>query len=207
MNCAGSPPAARSLYAAMRRWRADTGCSRADSARVPASRSARAGRAFCRSSAPTMATRLGLPAWAPAPKPMPDVVAGLGLADAVETLWYDTGYALIVVEDEAQVRDAPPRFACARRDWRAGRDRDRAGRRDRRRQPRLHALLRHRRRPRHGLRARGDDALLGRTARPRQRLPPIRRRRAAGMSGVRLDGDRVVLTGRCVTVLEGVFLL
>jgi PhzF family phenazine biosynthesis protein len=50
---------------------------------------------------------LALPAWTPAPKPLPDVVAALGV-EAVETLWYDKGYVLVVLADEAAVRAVAP---------------------------------------------------------------------------------------------------
>jgi len=50
---------------------------------------------------------LALPAWAPAPKPLPEIVAALGVT-AVETLWHDKGYALVIVADEAAVRAAKP---------------------------------------------------------------------------------------------------
>lgn len=50
---------------------------------------------------------LTLPAWPPVAKDMPGVVAALGVA-AVETLWYDKGYVLAVVADEAAVRAAEP---------------------------------------------------------------------------------------------------
>ena len=50
---------------------------------------------------------LALPAWAPTAKPLPEIVAALGVA-AVETLWHDKGYALVIVADEAAVRAATP---------------------------------------------------------------------------------------------------
>lgn len=50
---------------------------------------------------------MALPAWPPSPKPMPEIVAALGV-DAVETLWHDKGYALVIVDDEAAVRAAAP---------------------------------------------------------------------------------------------------
>jgi len=52
---------------------------------------------------------LSLPALKPSPKPLPDIVAGLGCTP-VETLWRDGGYALIVLADEAQVRALAPDF-------------------------------------------------------------------------------------------------
>ncbi len=50
---------------------------------------------------------MALPAWTPAPKAMPEIVAALGV-EPVETLWHDKGYALVVVADEAAVRAAAP---------------------------------------------------------------------------------------------------
>lgn len=50
---------------------------------------------------------MALPAWTPGPKAMPEIVAALGV-DAVETLWHDKGYALVIVADEAAVRAAAP---------------------------------------------------------------------------------------------------
>ena len=53
---------------------------------------------------------LALPAWAAAPAPLPAIVAALGLDDTVETLWRDGGYALVVLDNEAQVRALAPDF-------------------------------------------------------------------------------------------------
>lgn len=50
---------------------------------------------------------LTLPAWAPAPRSLPAVVAALGI-DAVQTLWRDGGYAVVVAGDEAAVRACAP---------------------------------------------------------------------------------------------------
>lgn len=50
---------------------------------------------------------LALPAWAPAPRAMPEIVAALGV-EAVETLWRDGGYRVVVVADEATVRGIVP---------------------------------------------------------------------------------------------------
>ena len=50
---------------------------------------------------------LALPAWAPEPKPLPDVVAALGVTP-VETLFREGGYCVIVLEDEAAVRAVDP---------------------------------------------------------------------------------------------------
>jgi PhzF family phenazine biosynthesis protein len=50
-----------------------------------------------------------LPAWKPDPKPLPNVLAALGCA-ARETLWHPGGYALIVVDSEADVLALEPDF-------------------------------------------------------------------------------------------------
>jgi PhzF family phenazine biosynthesis protein len=52
---------------------------------------------------------MSLPAYPPVPQPLPHLVAGLG-CDAVETLWHEGRYALIVLENEAQVRALKPDF-------------------------------------------------------------------------------------------------
>ena len=52
---------------------------------------------------------MSLPAYPPAPTPLPQFVAALG-CDAVETLWHDGRYALIVLRDEAAVRALAPDF-------------------------------------------------------------------------------------------------
>lgn len=52
---------------------------------------------------------MSLPAYPPVPQPLPHLVAGLGCA-AVETLWHEGRYALIVLESEAQVRALAPDF-------------------------------------------------------------------------------------------------
>jgi len=51
---------------------------------------------------------LTLPAWAATPTPLPEIAAALGIAAPVATLWHDSGYALIIVDDEAQVRSLTP---------------------------------------------------------------------------------------------------
>ena len=52
---------------------------------------------------------MSLPAYPPVPQPLPHLVAGLGCS-AVETLWHEGRYALIVLDDEAQVRALTPDF-------------------------------------------------------------------------------------------------
>ena len=52
---------------------------------------------------------LSLPALKPEPKPLPEIVAGLGCTP-VETLWHDGGYALVVLAGEDEVRALAPDF-------------------------------------------------------------------------------------------------
>jgi len=53
---------------------------------------------------------LALPAWAPSPKPLPEIVAALGLTSTVETLWQPARYALVVLDSADQVRALNPNF-------------------------------------------------------------------------------------------------
>jgi PhzF family phenazine biosynthesis protein len=151
------------------------------------------------------AYEMALPAWTPTPRPMDDIVAALGV-EARETLWHDKGYALVIVDDEAAVRAAVP----------DGRAVKALG---------PYVLI---------VAARGesDDVVsrvftdyfdipedpvtgsahavmvpywadvLGRT-----QFWAFQASARGGRIGCQLDGDRVLLTGACVTVIEGTFLL
>lgn len=55
--------------------------------------------------------RLSLPAWKPDPKPLPQVLASLGIPHA-ETLWHPGRYALIVLDNEDAVRALRPDFTA-----------------------------------------------------------------------------------------------
>lgn len=52
---------------------------------------------------------LSLPAWKPQPKPLPRIVEALG-CNAVETLWHPHRYGLVVVGSEAEVLALTPDF-------------------------------------------------------------------------------------------------
>lgn len=52
---------------------------------------------------------LSLPAYVPSPKPMPEIVAAVGGAP-IETLWHDGGYSVIVYGSEAEVGALTPDF-------------------------------------------------------------------------------------------------
>ncbi|MEP6785126.1 MAG: PhzF family phenazine biosynthesis protein [Sphingomonadales bacterium] len=51
---------------------------------------------------------LALPAWMPSKKALPAIIKALGIETPVETLWHDKGYALVIVEDERTVRTLAP---------------------------------------------------------------------------------------------------
>jgi len=147
---------------------------------------------------------LALPAWKPAPKPLPEIVAALGIAEPVETLWHDKGYALVVVEDEDVVRTLAPDMVALGK------------------MP-IVAIV--------AARGRATD-IVSRVFTPYYAIPedPVTGSAHAvmvpywaetlgdrftayqasargGRIGCRLDGDRVILSGACVTVIEGIFLL
>ena len=148
---------------------------------------------------------MALPAWRPKPKPLDAIVAALGV-EAVETLWHDKGYALVIVADEAAVRAAAP-----------------DGRAIKALGPIVHIVA-----------ARGESAdivsrvftdfydipedpvtgsahavmapywadVLGRDT-----FSAFQASARGGRIGCRVAGDRVLLTGECVTVIEGTYLL
>jgi PhzF family phenazine biosynthesis protein len=151
------------------------------------------------------AYEMALPAWAPSPEPLDAIVAALGV-EARATLWHDKGYALVIVDDEAAVRAAAP----------DGRALKALG-------PFVHIVA-----------AQGETAdvvsrvftdyfdipedpvtgsahavmvpywagVLGRDA-----FSAYQASARGGRVGCRLAGERVILTGSCVTTIEGTFLL
>ena len=149
---------------------------------------------------------LSLPAWAPAPKELPDIVAALGIEGVVETLWHENGYGLVVVGDEAIVHAVSPDFRrlamlgdvltivssrgtntdIVSRAFApgAGIDEDPVT-------GSAHAVL-----TPYWTKKLGRDSFTAYQASAR-----------GGQLGCRLAGDRVILTGTCVTVIEGSFLL
>ena len=56
---------------------------------------------------------MSLPAWAPQPRAMPEVVRAVG-GEPIETLWHEGGYSVLVYPDEAAVRALTPDFATLR---------------------------------------------------------------------------------------------
>ncbi|WP_425230779.1 PhzF family phenazine biosynthesis protein [Sphingomonas sp.] len=161
---------------------------------------------------------LALPAWAPAATPLPDILNALGLDTAVETLWQPRRYALIVLENEAAVRALDPDFRALGKLSGADPQADRAA------EPDVLTIVT----------APGDTAdIVSRVFAPgagidedpvtgsahavsipywaarlgRDRLTALQASARGGRLTCALDGDRVILGGGCVTVVEGTFLL
>jgi len=147
---------------------------------------------------------LSLPALKPAPKPLPEIVAGLGCT-AVETLWHDGGYALIVLAAEDEVRALAPDFKALAAGGDTtiiattapGKDSDvvsrvfvpGAGVDEDPVTGAAHAVMV----PYWAERLGRSDAISFFQA----------SKRGGHLTG-RLDGERAILTGKCVTVIEGV---
>ncbi|QDZ08730.1 PhzF family phenazine biosynthesis protein [Sphingomonas panacisoli] len=149
---------------------------------------------------------LALPAWVPNPKPLPDQVAALGVDNAVDTLWHEHRYALIVLENADQVRALTPDFRALAADGdlltiatAPGDTTDIISR----------AFA-----PGGGI---DEDPVTGSAhavAVPywakrlgRDGFTAYQASKRGGHLTCRLDGDRVILGGNCVTVMEGSFLL
>jgi PhzF family phenazine biosynthesis protein len=149
---------------------------------------------------------LALPAWGPSPKPLPAIVTALGLDSAVETLWHENRYGLIVVENADVVLGLDPDFRAMAREGDVltivtapGRDTDIISR--------VFA-------PGAGI---DEDPVTGSAHAVmvpywakrlgRDSFTAYQASKRGGHLDCRLDGDRVVLGGRCVTVMEGVFRL
>lgn len=149
---------------------------------------------------------LNLPAWRPSPRPLPDYLAALGITSAVETLWHENLYSVVVLENAAAVRAISADF---------------------------HALAA----PGDVLTivtAPGDDTdIISRAFAPgagidedpvtgsahavlvpywaerlgRDRMTAFQASARGGYLDCTLADDRVILGGKCVTVIEGVFSL
>jgi PhzF family phenazine biosynthesis protein len=149
---------------------------------------------------------LALPAWAPAPRPLPAVVAALGLEEAAETLWHPGGYGVVVLESAQRVRALAPDFRrlAAEGDVMAivtapGDDTDIVSR----------AFA-----PGAGI---DEDSVTGSAHAVivpywakrlgRDRFTAFQASARGGRLTCTLVGDRVVLGGGCVTVIEGSFTL
>ncbi len=146
---------------------------------------------------------LSLPALTPAPKPLPGIVAALDCAP-VETLWHENGYALIVLASEAEVRALAPDFRALA----AGGDTTIIATTAPGSETEVVSRVFV---PGAGV---DEDPVTGaahavmvpywteRLGRPGPISFFQASRRGGHLTG-RLDGDRAILAGRCVTVIEG----
>ena len=149
--------------------------------------------------------RLSLPAWEVAPKPLPDFVAAIG-GNPVETHWRDGGYALLLYSRAAEVEILSPDFRALRSHGdimfiatAPGTDTDvvsrvfvpGAGIDEDPVTGSAHCML-----TTFWTKRLGRDSFTASQASAR-----------GGHLGCRLEGDRAVLSGRCATVIEGVFRL
>ena len=147
--------------------------------------------------------RLALPAWEVAPKPLPELAAALG-GTPVETHWRDGGYALFVFASAAEIRKLSPDFRTMRSfgdvlfmATARGTDTDivsrvfapGAGIDEDPVTGSAHCML-----TTYWAKRLGRDSFTAYQASTR-----------GGHLSCALEGDRVVLGGQCVTVIEGVF--
>lgn len=149
--------------------------------------------------------RLGLPAWEVAPKPLPDYVPAIG-GTPVETHWRDGGYAILRYDSAAEVEQLTPDFRALRAfgdimfiATAPGTDTDIVSR----------VFV-----PGAGV---DEDPVTGSAhcllttfwakRLGRDSFTAFQASKRGGRLGCHLEGDRAVLSGRCVTVIEGVFRL
>ncbi|WP_343526375.1 PhzF family phenazine biosynthesis protein [Sphingomonas sp.] len=151
---------------------------------------------------------LSLPERTPSPALLPGVVEALGVEGVVETLRHPAGYAVVVLDDAATVRNCTPDFAALAG---AGRyvvivtARGGAGEADVVSRVFVPAF------------AIDEDPVTGAAHAVltpywtgklgRDRFVAEQASSRGGRLSCRMDGDRVMLGGGCVTVIEGTFLL
>jgi PhzF family phenazine biosynthesis protein len=150
--------------------------------------------------------RMRLPAWRAEPRPLPDLVAALGLSGDLPTFWHPHRYGLVVVDHADQVRALDPDFRAMARHGDVltivtapGEDTDVISR----------AFA-----PGAGI---DEDPVTGSahsvlvpywTQRlGRDRFTAYQASARGGYLDCAADGDHVILGGECVTVIEGTFLL
>lgn len=151
---------------------------------------------------------LSLPAWKPHPRPLDAMIAALGVdpAGVIETLWHEHRYGVVVLPDEAAVRACAPDFRALAAPGdvvsivtAAGEATDIVSR----------AFA-----PGAGI---DEDPVTGSAhavVAPywaerlgRSRFTAFQASARGGRLDCTVEGDRVVLGGRCVTVIEGRFSL
>lgn len=144
---------------------------------------------------------LSLPTWKPEPRPLPNILAALGCG-AAETLWHHHRYGLVVLGSEEEVRALTPDLAALAKEGDVltivtapGRETDIVSR--------VFA-------PGAGV---DEDPVTGSAHAvmvpywaerlERDSFTAYQASKRGGHLGCQLDGDRVILSGRCVTVIEG----
>ncbi|WP_375397505.1 PhzF family phenazine biosynthesis protein [uncultured Sphingomonas sp.] len=148
---------------------------------------------------------LALPAWAPSPRPLPEIVAALGVA-AVETLYRAGGYRVVVVADEATVRAIIPDLRALAE----GGDRQTIVTAPGDATDVVSRMFA----PGAGI---DEDPVTGSAHAVivpywakrlgRDRFTAYQASARGGHLTCRLEGDQVMLGGGCVTVMEGIFFL
>jgi predicted PhzF superfamily epimerase YddE/YHI9 len=148
---------------------------------------------------------LSLPAWSMEPRPLPDLAAGLG-GVPVESHWREGGYSLFLFPDAAAIRALKPDFGRLRAlgdimliATAPGEDSDIISR----------VFV-----PGGGV---DEDPVTGSahclltpfwaTRLGKTRISAVQASARGGRLGCRLEGDRVILSGACRTMIEGRFLL
>ena len=150
--------------------------------------------------------RMALPAWKPEPKPLPAIIAALGLSEAIETLWHPHRYGVVALAEEDQIHALAPNFRALAAEGDVltivtapGRDTDvvsrvfaaGAGIDEDPVTGSAHAVLTPYWAERLG----------------RQSFTAFQASKRGGHIGCTLEGDRAVLNGKAVTVIEGSLLL
>ena len=150
--------------------------------------------------------QMALPNWKPVPTPLPAIIDALGVSGVVETLWHEHRYGLVVLDSEAEVRACTPDFRrlAAEGDVLTIVSARGAG---------MHVVSRAFA-PGAGI---DEDPVTGSAHAVlvpywcerfgRDRLTAYQASARGGHLDCRVEGDRVVLGGSCVTVIEGTFLL
>jgi predicted PhzF superfamily epimerase YddE/YHI9 len=147
---------------------------------------------------------MALPAWRAEPKPLPEIVAALGLSGNFPTFWHPHRYGLVVIESADQVRSLDPDFRRLATQGDVltivtapGEDTDIISR----------AFA-----PGAGI---DEDPVTGSAHAVlvpywaerlgREQFTAYQASERGGRLTCRADADRVILGGDCVTVIEGVF--
>lgn len=144
---------------------------------------------------------MSLPAWKPAPKPLPKIVEALGVTP-VETLWHEQRYGLVIVGSEEEVLALRPDFAALAAEGDVLTIVSAKGSRT--------DIMSRVFAPGAGI---DEDPVTGSAHAVmvpywaeklgRDRFTAFQASRRGGYLDCRLEGDRVILGGRCVTVIEG----